>query len=127
MRQNEAPVGRPPKCPRAREKYNKLKSTPTPSAKKKAEIKQRKAEAREEKRQQRMEAEYRKAEYRQRKAEDSYRAEAALRHYRGWSKQELLADAIDYGIADYRKDFRKMSTNQLKIWIYNHEREKGRA
>lgn len=107
--------------------YEKLKDTPTPAAKKAQEAKQRRAEKRQEKRREKEEAAYRKAVYQQRKAEDSYRAETAIRHYRGWSKAELLADAEDYGISDYRRDYRKMSTNQLKMWLYEHERGKGTA
>lgn len=66
------------------------------------------------------------AEYRYRRAQDSYKKEVALRTYRGWSKQELITDAEDYGIRDERRDYRKMSREQLAVWLYSHQhRQKG--
>ena len=59
-----------------------------------------------------------------RRAQDSYKKGVALRAYRGWSKQELITDAEDYGIRDERRDYRKMSREQLAVWLYSH-RQKG--
>lgn len=50
--------------------------------------------------------------------------ESALRFYQGWSINELRADCKDHGISDYRRDWMKMSKEQLAVWLYKH---KGRA
>ena len=119
-------MGRPPKCPKARQKYEKLKATPTPVAKKKAAEKEKRAEARREKREAAEQKRRTNAEIRYRKALDSSKKETALRHYRGWSKQELITDAEDYGIRDERRDYKNMSRDQLAVWLYSHQhRQRG--
>lgn len=51
---------------------------------------------------------------------EEYEKEEALRVYSGWSINELRSDCKDYGIADYRKDWMKMSKKQLAVWLYKH-------
>ena len=51
---------------------------------------------------------------------DDYERETALKHYQGWSIDELRSEALDYGIRDERRDFRKMSRAQLAEWLYEH-------
>ena len=103
-----------------------MKAIPTPAAKKEAERKERRRQELQEKREAKEQKRRINAEYRYRRAQDSYKKEVALRAYRGWSKQELITDAEDYGIRDERRDYRKMSREQLAVWIYSHQhRQKG--
>lgn len=53
--------------------------------------------------------------------------ESALRAYSGWSLAELRADCKDYGIADERSDWKKMSRDQLAVWLYKHKRKDVRT
>ena len=103
-----------------------MKEIPTPAAKKEAERKERRRQELREKREAKEQKRRINAEYRYRRAHDSYKKEVALRTYRGWSKQELITDAEDYGIRDERRDYRKMSRDQLAVWLYSHQhRQKG--
>lgn len=47
--------------------------------------------------------------------------ESALKMYQGWSINELRSDCKDYGISDYRRDWMKMSRDQLAVWLYKHK------
>lgn len=98
-----------------------MKAIPTPAAKKEAERKERRRQEMQEKREAKEQKRRANAEYRYRRAQDAHRKEVALRTYRGWSKQELITDAEDYGIRDERRDYRKMSREQLAVWLYSHQ------
>lgn len=103
-----------------------MKEIPTPAAKKEAERKERRRQELREKREAKEQKRRINAEYRYRRAQGSYKKEVALRTYHGWSKQELITDAEDYGIRDERRDYRKMSREQLAVWLYSHQhRQKG--
>lgn len=103
-----------------------MKEIPTPAAKKEAERKERRRQELRDKREAKEQKRRINAEYRYRRAQDAQRKEVALRTYRGWSKQELITDAEDYGIRDERRDYRKMSRDQLAVWLYSHQhRQKG--
>lgn len=51
---------------------------------------------------------------------DEQRRENALRLYSSWSLEELRSEAKDHGIADYRKDWKRMSRGQLAEWLSEH-------
>lgn len=55
---------------------------------------------------------------------DLYERESAMEVYQGWSIGELRSEARDHGISDDRKDWKKMSREQLAVWLYRHH---GRA
>lgn len=78
---------------------------------KKAEAK---AKAKFERQQKRRQADYRKNR-------EAVEKDAALEFYQGWSINELRTDCKDYGISDYRKDWMKMSREQLAVWLYKHK------
>ncbi len=58
--------------------------------------------------------------YRYLSAMEDYRRESAMDTYRGWSIDELRSEAVDYGIKDERRDYRKMSRKQLAEWLSDH-------
>lgn len=49
-----------------------------------------------------------------------YRREQALSVYDSYSLAELRSEAQDYGIADHRRDWKKMSRGQLAEWLMEH-------
>ena len=58
--------------------------------------------------------------YRYLAAKEDYDRDVAARHYKGWSMEELRSEALDYGIRDERRDYKKMSRAQLAEWLYEH-------
>ena len=133
-----APIGRPPKDPERRKAYNMAKDTPTPyqedidrqkqdRAAKRAEARIEREEARAKDRKARMLKRAKQGNLTRRKMEDELEKESALEAYRGWSLAELRADAKDYGIADERGDWKRMSRDQLAVWLYRHKKSESRT
>lgn len=132
-----APIGRPPSDPAKRREYRKAKDTPTPYQKeldrqKEARIASRakkrveREEAKAKERKARMLKRAKQGRYTRRKLEDDLEKESALEAYRGWSLAELRADCKDYGIADERGDWKRMSRDQLAVWLYRHKKSEAR-
>lgn len=132
-----APIGRPPvKDPKRLKAYHEAKNTPTPYQ----EAIDKRKEARIAKRaEDRVKRELARAEEKEarrlKRAKQGYytrgrkeiEKESALRAYSGWSLAELRADCKDYGIADERSDWKKMSRDQLAVWLYKHKRKDVRT
>lgn len=133
-----APIGRPPSDPAKRKAYNKAKETPTPyqegidnqkekraAMRAKARVEREEAKAKE--RKAKMLKRAKQGRYTRRKMEEDLEKESALEAYRGWSIAELRVDAKDYGIADERRDWKKMSRDQLAVWLYRHKKSEART
>lgn len=104
---------------RANERAEKRRET----QKKRAAPKPRKAPAKKapaRKRQSNSRKQYERDYYKYLNAREDYERETALKHYQGWSIDELRSEALDYGIRDERRDYKKLSRAQLAEWLYEH-------